>query len=88
MIKELKYFFYVSLILLFFSLTLKYYFSDTNKKNSYRSLKKIDKKVIMFSQNLILLSNDTNNATEYVKKTINKNKKNYHFWKLKNNYEQ
>ena len=88
MIKELKYIFYISFILLFFSLTLKYYFSDTNKKNSYRSLKKIDKKVIMFSQNLILLSNDTNNATEYVKKTINKNKKNYHFWKLKNNYEQ
>jgi len=88
MIKELKYFFYVSLILLFFSLTLKYYFSDTNKKNSYRSLKKIDKKVIMFSQNLILLNSDTNNVTQYVKKTIDKNKKNYHFWKLKNNYEQ
>jgi len=85
MIKELKYFFYTLLIFLFIFLILKYYFSDQNKKNSYRSLKNIDEKIIQFSQNLILLNNNTNSVTEYVKKTIDKNKKNYHFWKLKNN---
>jgi len=85
MIKELKYFFYTLLIFLFIFLILKYYFSDQNKKNSYRSLKNIDEKIIQFSQNLILLNNNTNSVTEYVKKTIDKNKKNYHFWKLINN---
>ena len=85
MIKELKYFFYTLLIFLFIFLILKYYFSDQNKKNSYRSLKNINEKIIQFSQNLILLNNNTNSVTEYVKKTIDKNKKNYHFWKLKNN---
>ena len=82
MIKELKYFFYVLLIFLFIFLILKYYFSDQNKKNSYRSLKNIDEKIIQFSQNLILLNNNTNSVTEYVKKTIDKNKKNYNFWRL------
>ena len=85
MIKELKYFFYMLLIFLFIFLILKYYFSDQNKKNSYRSLKNINEKLIQFSQNLILLNNNTNSVTEYVKKTIDKNKKNYHFWKLINN---
>ena len=33
------------------------------------------------------LKNDTVNIVEYVEKTINKNKKNYNFWKLINNNE-
>ena len=74
------------MILLFIFLTLKYYFSNDNKKNSYKSLKTIDEKNLIFSQNLILLGNNTSDAVEYVKKTIDKNKKNYNFWKLiKNN---
>ena len=73
------------MILLFIFLTLKYYFSDTNKKNSYRSLKLIDDKIIKFSQNLTLLGSDTTNVVEYVEKTIDKNKKNYNFWKLVTN---
>ena len=87
MLKELKYFFYLLFILLFFFLTLKYYFSDTNIKNSYRSLKSIDEKISNYSLNLILLKNDTINIVEYVEKTIDKNKKNYNFWKLINNNE-
>ena len=85
MIKELKYFFFILVIFLFFFVIFKYYFSDTNIKNSYRSLKKIDSKIEIFSQNLLLLKNDTDNVTEYVEKTIDKNKKNYNFWKLINN---
>ena len=85
MIKELKNLFFILIISLFIFLTLKYYFSNDNKKNSYRSLKTIDEKNLTFSQNLILLGDNTNDAVEYVKKTIDKNKKNYNFWKLINN---
>ena len=87
MIKELKYLLYLFVITLFFFLSLKYYFSDDNKKNSYRSFKLIDKRILNYSKNLILLKNDTVDIVEYVEKTIDKNKKNYNFWKLINNNE-
>ena len=64
MIKELKYLFFIAVIFIFFFLTFRYYFSDDNKKNSYRSLKLIDKRIITFSQNLIVLSNNTNNVVK------------------------
>jgi heme/copper-type cytochrome/quinol oxidase subunit 3 len=85
MFRELKYFFFISVIFLFIFLTLKYYFSDLNKKNSYRSLNSINSKIIAYSQNLILLSNNTSGVVEYAEQTINKNKKNYNFWNLINN---
>jgi hypothetical protein len=82
MIKELKYFFYILIIFLTFFLTLKYYFSDNNKKKSYRSFEKIQETTIKYSENLILLKNDTNESVEYVEQSIDKNKRNYNFWKL------
>ena len=87
MIKELKYFFYVLIISLSIFFTLKYYFSENNKKNSYRSFNKNNEKIINFSLKLILLPNNTNDVVEYLEKTIDKNKKNYNFWKLINNNE-
>ena len=87
MLKELKYFLYLFVILLFFFLSLKYYFSDDNKKNSYRSYKQVNKKIVNYSQNIILLKSDTIDIVEYVEKTIDKNKKNYNFWKLINKNE-
>ena len=87
MLKELKYFLFLFVIILFFFFSLKYYFSDSNKRNYYRSLKLIDEKINEYSENVILLENDTINIVEYVEKTINKNKKNYNFWKLINNNE-
>ena len=72
---------------MFFFLSLKYYFSDNNKKNSYRSYKKIDEKINIYSQNIVLLRSDTIDIVKYVEKTIDKNKKNYNFWKLINNNE-
>ena len=87
MLKELKYLLYIFVIILFFFLSFKYYFSDGNKKNSYRSYKQIDKKITIYTQNIILLNSDTSDIVEYVEKTINKNKKNYNFWKLINNNE-
>ena len=82
MLKELKYLLYLLVITLIFFLSLKYYFSDDNKKNSYRSYKLVDEKITMYSKNIILLKSDTINVVEYVEKTIDKNKKNYNFWKL------
>ena len=87
MLKELKYLLFLLVISIFFFFVLKYYISDNNKKNSYRSLKKIDQKIVSFSQNLILLKNNTENIVEYVEKTKDKNKKKYNFWILKNNNE-
>ena len=87
MLKELKYFLYLFVIILFFFISLRYYFSDDNKKNSYRSFKQVDEKIIIYSQNIILLKSDTIDIVEYVEKTIDKNKKNYNFWKLINNNE-
>ena len=87
MLKELKYLLYSFVIILFFFISLRYYFSDDNKKNSYRSLKQVDEKIINYSQNIILLKSDTIDIVEYVEKTIDKNKKNYNFWELINNNE-
>ena len=87
MLKELKYLLYLLVITLFFFLSLKYYFSNDNKKNSYRSFKQVYEKITMYSQNIILLKSDTVDIVEYVEKTIDKNKKNYNFWKLINNNE-
>ena len=85
MLKELKYLLFLIVIVLFFSLSFKYYFSNENKKNSYRSLKNIEDKNENYSRNLILLKSDTVNIVKYVEKSIDKNKKNYNFWKLINN---
>ena len=87
MLKELKYLLYLFVILLFFFLSIRYYFSDNNKKNSYRSYKQVNEKIVNYSQNIILLKNDTIDIVEYVEKTIDKNKKNYNFWKLINSNE-
>ena len=85
MLKELKYLLFLFVISLFLFLSLKYYFSDNNKKNSYKSYKQVNEKIAKYSQNIILLKSDTINIVEYVEKTIDKNKKNYNFWTLINN---
>ena len=87
MIKEIKYFFFIFVIFLFIFLTGKFYFSDTNKKNSYRSLNDIDNKIDKFSKKLPILEDDTKNIIDYVEKSNNK-KKRYNFWKLLNSNEE
>tara|TARA_Y100000287_G_scaffold106308_1_gene85237 strand:- start:29 stop:292 length:264 start_codon:yes stop_codon:yes gene_type:complete len=82
MLKEVKYLVYIFFICLFLFLTVKYYFSDTNKKNSYRSLNNIDKKIELYSEKLPLLEDDTKNIIEYVEQSNNKKKKKFNFWKL------
>ena len=85
MFKELKYAFYSLVIFLFIFLTGKFYFSDENKKNYYRSINLLNKKISLYSSNLPLLKNDTNNVIEYVENKVSKNKKKYQFWKLLEN---
>ena len=85
MLKEIKYLIFVVIIIFFLFFTGKYYFSNENIKNSYRSYKNIDEKIKVYSKNLPLLKNDTENITEYVKQTDKKKKKKFNFWKLLEN---
>ena len=85
MIKELKYLIYAICIFIFIVLIGRYYFSDENKKKSYRSYKNNDEKIKLYSKNLPILENDTQNIIEYVKQTNKKKKKKFNFWKLLEN---
>jgi len=88
MLKELKYAFYLLVILIFIFLTVKFYFSDENKKNYYRSISSLNDKIFNYSAKLPLLKNDTNEIIEYVENKTSQNKKKYHFWKLLENDKQ
>ncbi len=81
MLKEIKYLIFIFLICLFIFFTSKYYFSDVNKKKSYRSYKSINNKVIEFSKNLPILESNTVNIVEYINQNKD-NKKKFNFWKL------
>ena len=83
--KELKYFLYVVTILGFIIFVVTYYFSDKNKKNSYRSIMQYDSKIIKYNNKLLKLESDTENIIEYVDNNLNKDKKKYKFWELFNN---
>ena len=82
MLKEIKYSIFIFIICLFLFLTGRYYFSDTNKKNSYRSLQNIDQKINTYSKNIPILEDDTKNIIEYVEQSSTKKKKKFNFWKL------
>ena len=82
MIKEIKYFFYVITTIGFIIFVGNYYFSDENKKNSYRSINQYDKEILKYSNNLQILESDTNNIVQYVEDNLDKNKKKYKFWEL------
>ena len=82
MLKEIKYLIYILSIIIFSFAIGKYYFSDDNKKKSFRSLKNIEKKIDIFAEKLPVLENDTKNIIEYVEKSNNNKKKKFNFWKL------
>ena len=84
MLKEIKYLIFFIIILTFIFFVSKYYFSDLNKKNSYRALSNIDQKIDLYSHNLPILKDDTKNIIEYANNTKNKKKKKYFFWELIN----
>tara|TARA_B100000965_G_scaffold49535_1_gene36443 strand:- start:194 stop:460 length:267 start_codon:yes stop_codon:yes gene_type:complete len=86
--KELKYFFYLLVIIGFVIFIGNYYFSDTNKKNFYRSFNNHDTKISIYSENLLVLNNNTDDIINYVDSTLTKDKKKYNFWKLLKRNEQ
>ena len=85
MLKEIKYLVFIVIISIFIFFTGRYYFSDENIKKSYRSYKNIDEKIKVYSKDLPILENDTQDIVEYVKQTNKKKKKKFNFWKLLEN---
>ena len=85
MLKELKYFFSILIIFIFIFFIGRYYFSDQNKKNIYRSINKMDQNIEKLSENLHILKSDTKNIIEYMENDKTKEKKKYYFWELLNN---
>ena len=82
MLKEVKYFIYIFIIIFFVFFTVKYYVSDINKKNFFRSNNNIDEKINKYSEKLPVLEDNTKNILEYVEDTNQKKKKKFNFWKL------
>ena len=85
MLKEIKYLIFIIVISVFIFFTGRYYFSDENLKNSYRSFQNNDEKIKLYSENLPVLENDTQDIIEYVKQTNKDKKKKFNFWKLLEN---
>jgi len=85
MIKELKFVFFILVIIIFLIFTGRFYFSDENKKNTFRSINNINNKINSFSKNLIVLKNNTNDIIEYPENKKNNDKKKYYFWELLRN---
>ena len=81
MANEVKYLIYTLIISIFMIIIINYYFSDENKKKSFRSLNNINEKINIYSKKLPILENDTQNIIEYVQQDNSKKKK-YNFWKL------
>ncbi|MFL2887194.1 MAG: hypothetical protein ACJZ4H_04215 [Candidatus Pelagibacter sp.] len=82
MIKELKFLFFLIVIFFFIFFTVRFYFSEENYRNSYRSMSQLDKKIEESKKDLILLINNTENIIEYVDLKNNNNTKKFSFWKL------
>ncbi len=82
MLKEIKYLLFLLIIGIFLFITIKYYFSDTHKKKSFRSMNSIEEKINIYADKLPILENDTKNIIEYVEKSNEKKKKKFNFWKL------
>ena len=87
MLKEVKYFVFIFIIIIFLFSTFNYYFSEENKKKSYRSLNNIEEKIEIFSKKLPILDDDTKDIIEYVEPLDKKKKKKFNFWKLLENNE-
>ena len=82
MLKEIKYLIFLLLIGFFIFFTGKYYFSDDNRKNSFRSLSNINQKIDIYSEKLPVLENDTQDIIQYVENSNKDKKKKFNFWKL------
>ena len=82
MFKEFKYLLFLIVIFFFIFFTVRYNFSDENKKKSYRSFNQIDKKLEISTKDLIILNSDTENIIDFVEYKNNKKTEKYSFWEL------
>ena len=82
MIKEIKYLIYILIIFFFIFFSLRFYFSENNKKNYFRSINLIDEKIKKNEANIIILPNDTKDIIEYLNENIDEDEKEYKFWEL------
>ena len=85
MIKEIKYFIYLLIIILFFFLSIKYYISNDFEKKFYRTINNQKEIINKYSNDLVVLQNDTNNIIEYIDNDKNTSEKSFEFWKLLDN---
>ena len=85
MLKEIRYLIFIIVIFSFIFLTGNYYFSDENRKKSYRSYKNNDEKIKLYLKKLPILDDNTQNVIEYVNPTNKEKKKKFNFWKLLEN---
>ena len=81
MITEIKYFIYIFTIILFFFLTIKFYLSETNIKNTYRSINYKDENININDLDLKVLKNNTVDIIEYVDNQLD-DEEEYKFWEL------
>ena len=82
MLKEIKKLFYILSIFIVIFFILRFFFSDKNKKNYFKSLNQIDKKIEMNKEKIATLRSDTEDIIEYIDNNLNEKKKNYKFWEL------
>ena len=82
MLKEIKYLFYILTIFIFLFITIKFYFSEKNIKNSYRSIDLIDDNIKQNQENIIVLKDDTKNIIEYIEENSDDKESEYKFWEL------
>ena len=82
MLKEIKYFIFFLVIILFIFFSIKYYISDDNIKKTFRNLSLIDKNISVYESKLPIISNDTDDIVKYLNNDDATNKKKYSFWDL------
>ena len=84
MLKKIINIFYLASFLIFIILTVRFYFSDQNIRETNKSRAFYSVKIYNKTQNLPLLKNDTNNIIEYINgvEVYKKNKKKFTFWNL------
>ena len=85
MLKEIRYFIFFLVIILFILFSIKYYISNENIKKTYRNLGSIDKSINMYDSKLPVILNDTDNIVKHLNNDANTNKKKYSFWDLLKN---
>mgnify|MGYP001384312577 FL=1 len=85
MLKEIKYFIFFLVIILFILFSIKYYISNENIKKTYRNLGSIDKNINMYDSKLPVILNDTDNIVKYLNNEGSNDKKKYSFWDLLKN---